>query len=579
MTVIASFSTFNFDKSELTGIAGEIQYPYIKFPRLRNYTTLQIAAKTRETITIKAIFTDSTRFSALSTLAAIRSKATLMLGNKDWGQFVIERLRRRIDSRDVMVVDIEFNQTSQVMSVGNYISSPNSVGSFGLFELGPSELLDELSEELTYPTIELARFQNFPKIQNGGDDLKEIDLKLRFSSLYNTNPQERLDSLRVLADTYSFYQLIILGRNYGNYVVQSLRWTASPIIDILEVSVGLLQSPTGIPPRQPVIFSFVVNSVQKVTTLAPALTSLTYQDPITGGTSILELEFDAQATGLPVEGDAIEIVWGYSDAPTNQRLNSGTHKCDRPVRRYSPDIVTIGTQSYDYGLSLNSQQPITYLNQQLNNIISNIATHFSITLTSNATTIIAGTTTTTTGNVTVAGDSYFKILTDLARDYGYRMQFKFGNLYFQSYSSLAANPTAFTLTPTDCLSAEFITKIRGLYSQCIIPYKGTNTAGTVVDTNIPNNDILDFRTGNIFWQDLAAALARSSGELKHYNKERHVGTIVIEGRYNAISGNNLQLTSFDNSNDNAKFQIEKATHRLSATGGWLCELEIRKVFV
>lgn len=579
---IANFGSFYIEASELIKVSGQIDYPYIKFPRLRNYTTLQIAAKTREKIDLQLVFTDNAqdRNDELETLGALRSQSTLNIGSKNWGKYQIESISRSVDFGNRQEVTVTLTQTEQITPTGDFGLQTNVIGNYGLFSIKREELLEGVKWDLNYPTIELERLQSFPKIQNAGDDLKELQAKLRFDESYNAYPMLRLDTIRVLADFYVFYNLTVLGIDYGDYVVKSLAWEYKLLTSIgdakqLDVTVSLLQSPTGLPPKLPVIDSILVNGIQKVLELGGGINSITFEDALDNN-SLLEIEFDAAVTGIPGEGDTIRIVWKYSgDANV---LDTGLMMCDRPLRKYTPDTVTVGAQSLNWTSTIDTQQYISYSNTQLNTIVSAIASTYSLTLTSNAATIIAGVAPNTSSAVLVEGNSYYEILTDLARDYGYAIRLRYDKLFFQSISGLETAATQFLLTPTDCLSAEFIQKVRDTYSQAIFPYKGINTSATVVDSSSPAGSILDFRTGNQFWNDATAAIARSSGELKFYNTKRHTGTIGIEGRWDATASNNIQLAGFDNVSDNGKFMINKATHSLSATQGWQTQLEIRKVF-
>lgn len=579
---IANFGSFYIEASELIEVSGSIEYPYIKFGRLRNYTTLQVAAKTREKINLQLVFSNNAqaRNGELEALGALRSQATLNIGSKNWGKYQIESITRSVGIGDRQEVTVVLAQTEQIVAIADFTSQVNVIGNYGLFEIRKEELLEGVDWNLSYPVVELERIQSFPKIQNAGDDLREVKAKLRFDKSYNFSPILRLDTIRVLADFYVFYDLTVLGIDYGDYVARSLDWQYKLLDSIgdaqqIDVVVSLLQSPTGLPPKLPIINSILINGVERGFELGGGINSITFQDPIDGN-SLLEVEFDAAVVGIPVEGDTIRITWKYSGDANS--LDTGILKCDRPIRRYTPDTITVGAQSLNWSSAIDSQRYITYTNTQLNTIISAIATLFSLTLTSNAATIIPGIAPNISSSVVIEGNSYFEILNSLGRDYGYAVKLRYDKISFQSISGLEAVATQFLLTPTDCLSAEFIQKVRDTYSQAIFPYKGTNTSATVVDSSSPGGSILDFRTGNQFWNDLNAAIARSNGELKYYNAQRHIGTIEIEGRFDAISGNNIQLASFDNVNDNGKFMIIKSTHKLTATSGWTATLDIRKVF-
>lgn len=586
MTIL-NFGSFEFGidgSTDLLFVSGSIEYPYKRIERLRNYTTLQITSKTTERIEVRSLMSPDS-FQSLSDLAAFRTRDPMNLSGKNWGDFIIKNIRRQIRQDGKIEVDISFEQVAAVEAIGDFRILPSSIGTLGVVDFLKEELLDPLSLDLSYPTAKLERLQNFPKIQDAGDDLKEMSLSMRFDQLYNVdpNPLARLDTFRALGDNYSFYSLEIKEVDYGDYVIQAIAWEMpasqfiSGVAGTINMDLRLLQSPSFIPPRLPKIFSFLVNGVESVDAIAPNLTSLIYQEPIDGGTSLIDLEFDAEATGLPVEGDTIQIKFGYTQEgalPSTNLLDTGVHRCDLPIRRYTPDTISVGAQSYNYGLAINSQEEIVYTDFTLYDIVNSIAINFGLNLTTNASSIVAGTAQNTSNLVTVTGNSYFEILQQLAKDYGYAFFLKYNEIFFLSYTSLENNASQFGLTPTDCIRAEFKTKVKGTYRQAIFPHK--SGSATVDDTNVVSNAILDFRPSP-YYEDTSAALQRSTGELKKYNRSRHEGIIEIEGRPDAIAGINIQLVSF--TVDSAYYQINRAVHRITATSGWTTELEIRKIFI
>lgn len=584
MSGIFSFGGVTFDSSEVLKISGFIEYPYIKIARLRSYTTVQIGAKTTEVIEVRVLLTPE-KFKDLDFNAAIASRRLLNFAGREWGRFRIESIARSIRFDGQMEVTVVFGQVFPAVAIADFKPVPDPVGKFGLFELGRSELLHPIKVKLDYPTAILARLQNYPKIQDAGDDLMEVSLALKFNEQYNIDPTplERLLTAKALGDTYSFYTLTIKGVTYGDFVLKRIAWEMRQLglsrAITLDCNLDLLQSPNLVPPRLPKIFSFLLNGVEQVTALAPFLTSVTFQDLMDGGTTLLELEFDAEATGLPKEGDTIRLWFGYDQEgrlPNTNLVDTGLHRCDRPVRRYTPDTVSIGSQSYDYNLAINSQQRITFTSATLATIVSNIASAFNLGFSSNASvTVFAGTSPDTTSNVSVSADSYFELLQQLAQDYGYAFQLRYGTLFFRSFDSLSAVSYVFGLTPSDCLSTEFISKVKGTYRTAIFPHK--TGAVTSVDTTIPNNDGLDFRPSP-FYHNQESALQRSIGELSKYNRSKLEATITIEGRFNAFASVNIQLVSFRENTDNGYFRITAATHKITATSGWTTELKLQKIF-
>ncbi len=585
MGAIASFKTYLFDSSEVVSMSGSIEYPYIRVARLRSFTTLQIGAKTTETIEIQAIL-DPQNFEVIKGLAVGRVRDRLVLGSKDWGEFRIDSLSRSVRQDGKIQATMTFRQTGAGIPNASFASISSAIGSFGILDIGKEELLVPIRENFDSPTAILPRLQSLPKVQDVGEGLKTADIALKFDNLYSSSVQGRLDAIRALGDTYSYYPLVLEGIDYGSYALQRIAWEIVKTNNIGDAiaatcNLSLLQNFPSFPPRLPKIFSLQINNIERLGQLAPNLSSLTYQDPIDGGTSLLELEFDAQATGLPGEGDLVRVIFGYdqeASLPNTKVLDTGIHRCDRPTRRYNPDTVTIGSQSYDYGqtTTVNTKQRMIFAQQSLSAIVSAIATNCGLTLIGDPSGIIAGNTSDATTNVTVSGNSYLEILQSLAADYGYAFRLKYGTLLFRSYSSLETQGYSFALTPSDCLSAEFTNKNKGIYKTATFPYKGNNTAASLVDSTVPTNDTLDFRPSPLY-NDANAATQRSQGELYKNNRSRHEGTITIEGRFDAIAGINIQLATFRDP-DNGVFQVNSCTHKLSANNGWQTELKVRKIF-
>lgn len=573
MSVVASFGAHEFRSSDVLMISGTIDYPWVRFANIKGFTTLQIASKHRETVQL-VVRVDFLDLSLVRNIASLRSRRDLYLWDQLLGEFIIDSLRWVSSQDNTVELSIGFLQTEAMTYTGSYPFLSDRVGGYGTFHVISSNVLAQLRFQQGYPLNAIDRLNNFVQIQDSTNTLRELDISMRFNTLYDASPQGRFNSLRALADNLVAYPLEFLGVNYGNYVVSRLRWDR-PREETINVVMSLLETPSTFKPRKPKITSFVVNSVQRVDSLAPVLLSVKYQDAMTTDTSILELEFDATASGLPQEGDSIEIKWGYENSSSSQWFNSGTHKCDYPEQRYDPNILRMGAQSYDYQLSLNSSQQVNYFEQPLSSIVSSIANTFNLRVIGSISPVIAGAASDPGSPVKVSGAGYADILRQLAEDYGYRLKLRLGNLYFESFSSLESQGAIATFSPGNTVRAEFIRRISGLYRMARV-YYDTGFPATAVDNDVPNNNTLDLKEEG-YYKNVSSALLRSNGAIKLLNRLRHSGSLQVEGQYFLEPGKNINLSGFGDS-DNGKFQIERVIHDVSPQSGWSTTLEVRKVF-
>jgi phage protein D len=576
--IIAYLGSLAINSDELLRVENSLEYQYIKMQRLSNYPILQIASKGSGTCILLIKFPSTARYRTLQDLADSRITLNVIINNSDYGSFIIQKLSSSINTLDHVTTIVELSQVNFTMNVATIIQNQaRIIGSLGSFDITQNDIIQGLKIDADYPLSSLPRLNNKPKLQVEGDSPRSINLNFRFRKQDDSNYDDRYRALTILAENQGRYPLFLLGIDYGQYVIERIQ-SVMRIEGIIDVSMQLLGSPLGVPKR-PKIFSFVVNSVQKVNQLAPLISSINYQDPISGGTSSLDIEFDAEADSIPIEGDSIEIKWGYEGDIEDRWLNTGTHKCDYPQRQFSsnnPSTITISSQSYDYRMGLNSQTIVTYRNLNLRGIIYDIASLFNLNVVGNiSSTIIPGTSNDSSSTVEVKESSYTEVLKRLANNFGYRLKMKLGNIYFQKYFDLENDLIVTGISTTDCLSAEFITRTKGIYQRAFAAYKNTSSSASIV-ADSPTTDYLDLRPEG-FYNDINTALARSAGALKITNRQRHTGKISVEGKSIYHAGVNIGILGFDTV-DKGKYQIDAVTHKLSPSRGWTSELELIKIF-
>ena len=68
---------------------------------------------------------------------------------------------------------------------------------------------------------------------------------------------------------------------------------------------------------------------------------------------------------------------------------------------------------------------------------------------------------------------------------------------------------------------------------------------------------------------------KAQAALHRANSRQQEGSISLEGQPLLVAGNNFELTGLGQLS--GKYHIEKSTHKISATGGYTTDLEIKRV--
>lgn len=575
LTTIARFLLFEFDHTEILTVSGNESYLYDQKIKLRGFPRLQWSQLPRTEIEINAVLSES-RLASLLAISATRTRASLILGFKDWGSCRISRISAQRRSDGKRRVTVSFDQVGADSFIVIKYTPANIIAVLGNIDVDLRELLtrnNRTEYSYTAPTVSPIRAKQVYQDGDSSDPLDRYELALRLNEQITQDIWARIDEFRGQAIQHEAIAFTLQGDNLGSAAITELSWS----IDVFkglepleaECRLSLLSSPLAV--TKPLISSFFVNGVSSPS-LIPSIVSLTYTDPASGGSSLLEVTFDESASGLPVRGDTIQAVIKYESDTIG--LDTGLHRCDRPIRDYNPQTVTIGSQSYDYDLTIGSQETVVFTGAFLDDIVNDIATAFGLAANEDAEHVVVGSTNDVSTNVTIQAGSFFEMLQQLAVDYGYSFRLKYGILSFIDYDTLDTQAAAFSLTPSDCLSARFTSRIDGVFRTAFFPHK-TGVA-SVVDSSVPTQDELDFRPSP-YYENVDSAFRRSRGELRKRNNSRHEASITIEGTRLAVGGTSINLVSFSDPSDNATYRIARATHNISASG-WNTDLDLEKIY-
>lgn len=338
--------------------------------------------------------------------------------------------------------------------------------------------------------------------------------------------------------------------------------------------------------QTPAITSVVLNSSNITTAIASSIVSFSFTDIYSAGASSLDLEVLSTYSPMPDIGQFIEVKFAYAEVPS-VFINTGTMRIDDVVRTYGGNTVKVGASAWDYSTAAFSKQgKITYANTDLRAIVQDNATRFGLTLeplpNPLSNTIIVGTTSTllasTDNLVSVStSDSRFALLAQIASDYGYAFQMKFGKLYFQQIIALKSRSPVTTISPVSILpGAQFRNSLAGTFRRMNATTK-SGTTQEIIDSTMPTSPDLSYKLPEgQYYENLASLTARVQGEFAKTNYSRFTGRIRVAGNPYLETPNNINLTGFD-SVVNGAYQIKKVTHSISKSSGWISDLDIEKI--
>lgn len=333
--------------------------------------------------------------------------------------------------------------------------------------------------------------------------------------------------------------------------------------------------------RKPYIKSFFINDTESVTTLTPFIRSLEFDSKLIGATSTLSVEFLFGNGSVPNidTGDEILVTIGYQG--TSDELDTGIFTVDRIDFTYSPNIMTVGATTYDFGLGFSGTANISYANATLRAIVGTQATAPIVDLIvyPNLLTIdtfVAGTRDDdASGDFLVSSKNRLSLLSELGDAYAYVFNLRGNTLIFDKYEDMEGRSVSGTLTPSSCSPGVTFDDNRAQQiKEAWAEYVGSGFS-IIQDQSSPNPDIVDLRSEG-FYASKSAADRRALGEIKRRNTTFWIGNIQTEGSSIYQAGNNLTLSGWQNGLD-GKWNIIRAVHELSPSRGWSVDLEIRKI--
>ncbi|MFZ5659201.1 MAG: phage late control D family protein [Pseudomonadota bacterium] len=334
---------------------------------------------------------------------------------------------------------------------------------------------------------------------------------------------------------------------------------------------------------------FVLSYEQKNITsdITPYVRSVTYTDYLSGQSDELEVELeDADGRWVrhwyPGKGDTLSLKIGYEAAPL---LPCGAFEIDEIEFAQPPAIVTIRALATGIKKSVRTRESRPFENTTLAAIAQRIAKRNQLTLTGKIRDIRID-------RVTQYQERDVEFLTRLAREYGYAFKIVGRKLVFTELADLRDGSTVATLKAIDLIAIRLRDKIKDVYHEAkgkyhdpktkkLVVYgmKGdqvTEVGQTTTSTKKQSGQSTSGDTLKLSSRGSKAAVqAKTQAALEATNLQQTAGDLTVPGNPKLVAGTTFELA--DCGRLSGKYLVESARHRLDRGGGYVTELEVKRV--
>lgn len=318
---------------------------------------------------------------------------------------------------------------------------------------------------------------------------------------------------------------------------------------------------------------FVLSYEQKNITsdITPYVRSVTYTDYLSGQSDELEVELeDADGRWVrhwyPGKGDTLSLKIGYEAAPL---LPCGAFEIDEIEFAQPPATVSIRGLATGVKKSVRTRVGRAYENTTLAAIAQRIAKRNKLTLTGKIRDIRID-------RVTQYKERDIELLTRLAMEYGHAFKIVGRKLVFTDIADLRSGKSVATLKATDLIAIRLRDKIKDIYRNAKVTYHDPKTKKLVVsevkDDRVASGDTLKLSGRSA---SKATAEAKGRAALDEANQQQTAGSLTLQGNPKLVAGVTFDLA--DCGKLSGKYLIESARHHLDRGGGYVTELEVKRV--
>ena len=310
--------------------------------------------------------------------------------------------------------------------------------------------------------------------------------------------------------------------------------------------------------------------------LTPYVLSVTYEDVYHGESDTIEITIENRdlrwlQNWYPEKGDTVVLNIGYKDEP---HLPCGEFEIDEiefSGSRTSGDTVHLRGIATPFKKSIREKRTIAYENVTLSKIVRLIAERNGM----NA--VIELDADPTFKRIDQKQKADLTFLRELAEKYNASVKVQGNTVYFISNDRLKERKPALTIERKDVISYSLRDKTHNIYKGIIITYHDPKTKKLLKY----REDWTGYKAGadylkiNEKIESLEEAKIRARAERHKYDSKERTGRITMPGNPQIMAGLVIALNGFGLMDGN--WLIERTRHTISRMGGWVTELEVRRV--
>jgi phage protein D len=310
--------------------------------------------------------------------------------------------------------------------------------------------------------------------------------------------------------------------------------------------------------------------------LTPYVLSVTYEDVYHGESDTIEITIENRdlrwlQNWYPEKGDTVVLSIGYKDEP---HLPCGEFEIDEiefSGSRTSGDTVHLKGIAAPFKKSIREKRTIAYENATLSRIVRLVAERNGM----NA--VIELDSDPTFKRIDQKQKADLTFLRELAEKYNASVKVQGNTVYFFSNDRLKERKPALTVERKGVISYSLRDKTHNIYKGVIITYHDPKTKKLLKY----REDWTGYKAGadylkvNERVESLEEAKLRAKALRHRYDSKEKTGRITVPGDPQIMAGLVVALSGFGLMDGN--WLIERTRHTISRTGGWVTEMEVRRV--
>lgn len=331
--------------------------------------------------------------------------------------------------------------------------------------------------------------------------------------------------------------------------------------------------------RQP-YFKITYNGKNVTADIKRYLVRISVADKVAGESDELSIEME-DTDGLwkdawyPSKGDKIHVEIGYPDSI----YSYGTFEVDEIEHSGPPDRVAIRALAAGITPAIRTKRSTAHEGKTLKQIAQFIASENSLSFNaanSSALNIAIN-------RVTQDRETDLQFLMRIGKEYGFLFSVRDKQLVFTSVFDIEKSESVMTIDKTDLMrwsvkSTSVQPKKKAKVSYFDSETKEVNEHEVDADSEGYEydglySDILNIRSVKAENKQQAETIAKAA--LHEVNSRQVTGSVTMQGNPVLMSGTNFKLTGLGRVS--GKYHIESAEHSIDRSGGYICNLEIKKV--